>query len=38
MTSGPELCLRVGVYGHFAPVDWPQVFDGPDPVRLGGDD
>ena len=31
----PELSLRVGVYGHFAPVDWPQVFDGPEPgVRL----
>ena len=31
----PELSLRVGVYGHFAPVDWPQVFDGPAPgVRL----
>ncbi len=28
----PELRLRVGVYGHFAPVDWPQVFDGPEPV------
>ena len=27
----PELSLRVGVYGHFAPVDWPQVFDGPMP-------
>ena len=27
----PELRLRVGVYGHFAPVDWPQVFDGPNP-------
>ena len=27
----PELSLRVGVYGHFAPVDWPQVFDGPNP-------
>ena len=25
----PELRLRVGVYGHFAPVDWPQVFYGP---------
>ncbi len=25
----PELRLRVGVYGHFAPVDWSQVFDGP---------
>ena len=27
----PELSLRVGVYGHFAQVDWPQVFGGPDP-------
>ena len=25
----PELSLRVGVYGHFAPVEWSQVFDGP---------
>ena len=25
----PELRLRVGVYGHFAPVDWSQVFDEP---------
>ena len=25
----PELSLRVGVYGHFAPADWSQVFDGP---------
>ena len=24
----PELSLRVGVYGHFAPADWPQVFGG----------
>ena len=31
----PELRLRVGVYGHFAPVDWSQVFDGPQPgLRL----
>ena len=30
-TLRPELRLRVGVYGHFAPVEWPQVFDGPDP-------
>ncbi len=31
----PELRLRVGVYGHFAPVDWPQVFGGPQPgLRL----
>ena len=31
----PELRLRVGVYGHFAPVDWSQVFgvSAPD-VRL----
>ena len=34
----PELRLRVGVYGHFAPLDWPQVFGGPDPgVRLVGE-
>ncbi len=34
----PELNLRVGVYGHFAPVDWPQVFDGPSPgVNLMGE-
>ncbi len=33
----PELGLRVGVYGHFAPLDWPQVFDGPVPgLRLAG--
>ena len=31
----PELSLRVGVYGHFAPVDWPQVFEDSQPgVRL----
>ena len=37
-TPQPELRLRVGVYGHFAPVDWPQVFDGPDPgLRLMGE-
>ena len=35
----PELSLRVGVYGHFASVDWPQVFDGPQPgVRLVGEE
>ncbi len=35
----PELSLRVGVYGHFAPADWPQVFDGPHPgVRLVGEE
>ena len=33
-TPLPELSLRVGVYGHFAPVDWLQVFDGPDPGVL----
>ena len=34
-TDRPELSLRVGVYGHFAPVEWPQVFDGPVPgLRL----
>ena len=27
----PELSLRVGVYGHFAPLDWAQVFEGADP-------
>ena len=37
-TSLPELSLRVGVYGHFAPLDWPQVFSGPEPgVLLMGD-
>ena len=31
----PELALRLGIYGHFAPLDWPQVFDGPPPgLRL----
>ena len=28
-TDRPELSLRVGIYGHFAPVEWSQVFDGP---------
>ena len=33
----PELSLRVGVYGHFAPLDWPQMFGGPNPgLRLMG--
>ena len=37
-TAAPELALRLGVYGHFAPVDWPQAFDGPAPgVRLVGE-
>ena len=34
----PELNLRVGVYGHFAPVRWSQVFYGPHPgLRLVGE-
>ena len=38
-TPLPELSLRVGVYGHFAPVDWPQVFDGPElGLRLLGEE
>ena len=36
-TPTPELTLRLGVYGHFAPLRWPQVFDGPPPgLRLAG--
>ena len=32
-----ELSLRVGIYGHFAPVEWQQVFSGPAPgLRLMG--
>ena len=35
----PELALRVGVYGHFAPLHWSQVFDGPLPgLRLVGEE
>ena len=31
----PELTLRLGIYGHFAPLHWSQVFDGPPPgLRL----
>ena len=34
-TPQSELSLRVGVYGQFAPLDWSQVFDGPNPgLRL----
>ena len=34
----PELTLRVGIYGHFAPLHWPQVFDGlPAGLRLAGE-
>ena len=36
-TTAPELTLRLGVYGHFAPLRWSQVFDGSPPgVRLVG--
>ena len=35
----PELGLRVGVYGHFASVEWSQVFDGPHHgLRLVGEE
>ncbi len=27
----PELSLRVGIYGHFAPLNWLQAFCGPNP-------
>ncbi len=30
----PALTLRVGIYGHFAPLHWSQVFDGPLPPGL----
>ena len=35
----PELTLRVGIYGHFDPLEWAQVFDGPLPtgLRLAGE-
>ena len=33
-TPAPELALRVGIYGHFAPLRWSQVFDGPHPPSL----
>ena len=38
-TPTPELTIRLGIYGHFAPLRWPQVFDGPHPpdIRLVGD-
>ena len=36
-TPAPELTLRLGIYGHFAPLHWSQVFDGSPPrVRLVG--
>ena len=35
----PELVLRVGVYGYFAPLRWAQVFDGQHPcLRLTGEE
>jgi len=38
-TPAPELTLRVGIYGHFAPLRWFQVFDGPPPsLRLAGEE
>ena len=34
----PELALRLGIYGHFAPLEWAQVFDGPPPdLRPAGE-
>ena len=31
----PELTLRLGIYGHFASLEWQQAFDGPPPgLRL----
>ena len=34
----PELTLRLGIYGHFAPLHWRQVFGGPPPgLRLVSD-
>ena len=36
-TPAPELTLRLGIYGHFAPLHWSQVFDGSPPgLRLVG--
>jgi len=38
-TLEPELTLRLGIYGHFAPLSWSQVFDGPPPgLRLSGEE
>ena len=38
-TPWPELSLRVGIYGHFAPACWDRVFGGLNPgVRsMGGE-
>ena len=33
--QGPvELNMRVGVYGYFAPLPWPEVFDSPAPLGI----
>lgn len=32
LPRAPELNLRVGIYGHFQPVTWEDVFDGVCPV------
>ena len=36
----PEMSLRLGIYGHFAPLHWPHVFGGPHPpgLRLPGEE
>ena len=34
-TPAPEVALRLGIYGHFAPLHWSQVFDGPHPSYCG---
>ena len=33
-TPEPELTLRLGIYGHFAPLHWRHVFDDPPPSAL----
>ena len=33
-TPAPELTLRLGIYGHFSPLHWSQVFGGPFPPDL----
>ena len=37
-TPQPKLALRVGVYGHFGPALWENVFDGPKPPWLNLDE
>ena len=38
-TPTPELTLRLGIYGYFAPLRWSQVFDGhpPPDIQLVGE-